>query len=189
MAILDKFFKKKTLTNTRQLATRAVDTFTDIVKGTVSRTGVIERHNLQQLQVGSMYTYRYDAKWKHELPVFDRFPLTIVIGKYNNGWLGFNLHYLPLQMRFDFLKMLLMFRQQGAGSPLTRESRMEAINYQVIKGTIPPAYWEPTIKRYLSDGKYMKSKAGLILPTQWSKIIFLPTAKWRKGDKSGKRPY
>ena len=189
MALIDKFFKKRRLTNTRQLAAKATDAFTDAVKSTVSKTGVIEKTSWEGMKIGSMYTYRYDAKHKDTLPVFDRFPLTIKIESYRNGWLGLNLHYLPLQMRFNFLKMLLIFRRDGAGGDLTRDSRMESISYRALKATIPPAFWEPTIKRYLGDGKYMRSQAGLILPTQWSKIIFLPTAKWRKGDSSGKRPY
>ena len=45
--------------------------------------------------VGNMYMFQYDPKHKDTLPYYDLFPLAIVIGPAEGGFLGLNLHYLP----------------------------------------------------------------------------------------------
>ena len=45
--------------------------------------------------VGKMYMFFYDAKYKDTLPFFDIFPLVFPIEFYSEGFLGINLHYLP----------------------------------------------------------------------------------------------
>ena len=44
---------------------------------------------------GNMYMFFYDPKTKDDLPYYDSFPLTVVVGPAPGGFYGLNLHYLP----------------------------------------------------------------------------------------------
>ena len=52
-----------------------------------------------KVDIGSMYLFRYDAKFKDKLPYFDAFPLCLPFEPTNNGFWGINLHYLPYLLR------------------------------------------------------------------------------------------
>ena len=52
---------------------------------------------------GKMYFFHYSPKLKDKLPYYDSFPLVIIIEMYGDGFLGLNLHYLPLKMRMNLL--------------------------------------------------------------------------------------
>lgn len=70
--------------------------------------------------VGSMYMFFYDPKGKKELPYYDSFPLVIVIGPADGGFLGLNLHYLPPILRAKFLDSLLDFTNNKKYDETTR---------------------------------------------------------------------
>ena len=57
--------------------------------------------------VGSMQMFFYDPKHKATLPYFDTFPLSIIMGPAEGGFMGLNLHYLPPVLRAKFLDGLL----------------------------------------------------------------------------------
>ena len=56
--------------------------------------------------IGHMYFFFYDPKTKDKLPYYDRFPLVIPIQKYNDGFLGVNLHYIHPKHRIILLDKL-----------------------------------------------------------------------------------
>jgi hypothetical protein len=55
---------------------------------------------------GLLNMFVYDPKGKKELPYYDTFPLLLPIEKYSNGFLGINLHYLPIPLRIRLLDRL-----------------------------------------------------------------------------------
>ena len=56
--------------------------------------------------IGKMYFYFYDPKTKDTMPYYDRFPLVIPIERYNDGFLGLNLHYIHPKQRMILLDKL-----------------------------------------------------------------------------------
>ncbi len=56
--------------------------------------------------IGKMYFYFYNPKLKDSLPYYDRFPLTIPMEQYQNGFLGLNLHYIHPKQRITLLDKL-----------------------------------------------------------------------------------
>ena len=46
-----------------------------------------------KLEVGRMYLFEYDPKWKKDLAYYDNFPLIIMVDALPNGFSGINLHY------------------------------------------------------------------------------------------------
>jgi hypothetical protein len=74
----------------------------------------ISREQLRQtnmVKIGMLYFFYYDPKTKADLPYWDRFPLVLVLEKYDDGFLGLNLHYLPVKYRVAFLQKLMKYAQ------------------------------------------------------------------------------
>ena len=58
---------------------------------------------------GRLNMFIYDPKFKKTLPYYDTFPLVLPLEKYNDGFLGINLHYLPIPLRIRLLDKLVDF--------------------------------------------------------------------------------
>ena len=56
---------------------------------------------------GKLNMFMYDPKFKKTLPYYDTFPLVLPIEKYSDGFLGINLHYLPIPLRIKLLDRLV----------------------------------------------------------------------------------
>ena len=65
--------------------------------------------------IGKMYHFFYDPKHKKTLPYYDRFPLIFPFKSVRGGFLGINLHYLPLRLRLN-LWMSSMVLQKIIGT-------------------------------------------------------------------------
>ena len=48
---------------------------------------------------GKLNMFIYDPKWKKKLPYYDTFPLVLPLETYPDGFLGINMHYLPIPLR------------------------------------------------------------------------------------------
>mgnify|MGYP003298565434 CR=1 FL=1 len=72
--------------------------------------------------IGSMQMFFYDPKHKETLPYYDTFPVAFVLSMYDNGFLGINLHYLPLRARATLLTRLFdnMMREKSYGKYLEK---------------------------------------------------------------------
>ena len=46
---------------------------------------------------GRLNMFFYDPKFKKTLPYYDTFPLVLPLEPYSDGFLGINLHYLPMK--------------------------------------------------------------------------------------------
>ena len=55
---------------------------------------------------GKLNMFFYDPKHKKKLPYYDTFPLVLPIEKYPDGFLGINMHYLPLPLRAKLMDAL-----------------------------------------------------------------------------------
>ena len=56
---------------------------------------------------GRMNMFFYDPKGRKTLPYYDTFPLVLPIERYPDGFLGINLHYLPMKLRLQLLDRLV----------------------------------------------------------------------------------
>jgi hypothetical protein len=80
-------------------------------------------------EIGKMYLYYYDAKYKDRLPFFDMYPLTIPIEFQNSGFIGLNLHYLPPNARASLLNSLTTL----ANNNKYDDSTKLVVSYQLLK--------------------------------------------------------
>lgn len=126
--------------------------------------------------VGSMYMFFYDPKHKDTLPYYDRFPLVVVIGPAEGGFLGLNLHYLPPALR---AKMLDGLMDITTDKKFTNSTRFKA-TYALLARTAKLKYFKPCVKHYLND--HVQGNFALVPAPEWEIATFLPTADFRKAN-------
>ena len=69
---------------------------------------------------GRLNMFFYDPKFKKKLPYYDTFPLVLPLETYNDGFLGVNLHYLPIPLRIKLLDRLVDYSNNTAFDESTR---------------------------------------------------------------------
>jgi hypothetical protein len=119
--------------------------------------------------LGKMYFFKYDPKWKAVLPIYDIYPLVFPIERYNDGFLGLNIHYLSVPDRTAFIEQLM---QYATAKNLTPNSRLR-MTYSLLansKKLANPA--RPCIKRYLWN--HVRTKFIEIPATEWDRAAILP---------------
>jgi len=128
--------------------------------------------------IGKMVLFQYDAKTKDKLPFWDQFPLIFPIQVYNNGYLGLNLHYLPLNYRANLMDALytLLIKNQNK---LDEKSRLK-ISYEALNSYAKFRYFRPCVKRYLYNN--VKSQWSVIPGDQWDVALFLPLQRFQKAS-------
>jgi len=149
------------------------------IKGTTAKTLMANKEWHRGLpEIGGMYAYFYDPKTKDNLPYFDIFPVTIVIEKYNDGFLGLNLHYLPPMYRLGLLDKLMEY---ATDNELTETTKLR-LTYSLLRSASKIKEAQPCIKRYLYS--HVQSRFLMIPATEWEKVIFLNVESFKKKGKS-----
>jgi hypothetical protein len=126
-----------------------------------------------QLRIGMLYCYYYDPKTKDDLPYWDRFPMVLILEKYNDGFLGLNLHYLPVKYRVAFLQKLMRYAQLTPDADIKRIR----LSYDILTATKRFAEFRPCLKRYLYS--HMRSRILTIEPSEWDVATMLPIQQFR----------
>ena len=122
---------------------------------------------------GRLNMFFYDPKLKKKLPYYDRFPLVLPLEKYNDGFLGINLHYLPIPLRIKLLDRLVDFSNNTKFDESTRLN----VKYQNLKRV---RLIRPTIKRYLA-GK-VKSRFRRVDADEFTVATLLPVQRFSKAS-------
>lgn len=129
--------------------------------------------------IGGMFQYVYIAKHKDTLPYWDAFPLMIPIELYSDGFLGINLHYLPIQMRAKMLDKLMSYEKTvKTGTNGTR--RYMELSYELLKSLKDIPAFQHCLKRYLFT--QVKSKVIRIESDYWETVAFLPTQQFHNAS-------
>jgi hypothetical protein len=160
-------FAKATKAERQRLRDISVKWLEEKVHGMKSQYSSSKYRTVNTFEIGHMYFYIYDAKYKHKLPVWDKFPLMIPIEMYPNGWLGLNLHFLEEKERAEILNNLTKAFGYHEGNFLKLN-----ISYRTIRRL---EYFEtltPCIKHYLSS--HIQSRILPIEPHEWPFSIWLP---------------
>lgn len=119
-----------------------------------------------RIEMGKLYMFFYDAKTKAKLPYWDYFPLCIPIKRYDTGFMGLNLHYLPPRYRIRLLDALYTNVEDGAFD----------INYKMVQSVGAYRWAKPCVKQYLNG--YFDSYIKEVEPKYWDMVSMLPTTKF-----------
>ena len=118
--------------------------------------------------IGRMYFYFYDPKTKDTMPYYDRFPLVIPIERYNDGFLGLNLHYIHPKNRMILLDKL----SDTTSNDTYDENTKLKINYRYLAAASRVFEATPCIKRYLFT--QIESRFLEITADEWDIAALLP---------------
>ena len=122
---------------------------------------------------GKLNMFFYDPKHKKTLPYYDTFPLVLPLETYNDGFLGLNLHYLPIPLRIRLLDGLVDYSNNTAFDETTRL----VVNYKRLKNI---ELIRPTIHKYLSG--YTKSQFRRIDADEFTIATLLPVQRFKKAS-------
>lgn len=127
--------------------------------------------------VGHMYMFYYDAKHKDTLPYFDRFPMIFPFKKVDGGFLGINLHYLPLLYRAKLMDSLYELTSNDRYDETTKLR----LSYKLLESASKYKYFKPTVKHYLTD--HVRSRFLYVYPSEWDIALFLPLERFQGATK------
>ena len=128
----------------------------------------------RKFRIGSMYFFVYDPKGKNELDYYDRFPLVIPLESYSDGFLGLNIHYLPMRYRLYFMRKLMplaLFNDDD-------EIRRIRITYPILDASNRLKEFRPCIKKYLYT--HIKSRILKVEGKEWDIAMYLPVQQFKK---------
>lgn len=157
---------------------QARDWFRNKARGTnVNATRMLSGPNMTSgIEPGQMYLFNYDPKYKQELPYYDNFPLVFPIDTVSGGFLGLNMHYLPLRQRAVLMDSLYDLVTDQRYDDKTRIR----LSYSVLKGASKFKGFKPTIKKYLN--RQVQSRFLKIESVEWDIALFLPLQNFQKAS-------
>ena len=122
---------------------------------------------------GNLNMFFYDPKFKKTLPYYDRFPLVLPLERYADGFLGINLHYLPIPLRIRLLDVLMDY---SSDTNFDSKTKIHT-NYSKLKNV---KLLKPTLKRYLA-GK-VKSRFRRVDADEFTVATLLPVQRFSKAS-------
>lgn len=137
---------------------------------------------VRRLEVGKLYFFEYVAKYggmgsdvptSQQLPVWDRYPLVLPFTTAPNGFIGINLHYLPIRARAWLLDKLL-----GTANIPANKLR---INWQILSSLSRLDIGQYATHRYLLN--HITSPFRLVRIDDYANAIMLPFAGWYGKDR------
>jgi hypothetical protein len=146
------------------------------VTGIASIMNREDSRKTETLSSGKLYFFYYDPKTKNDLPYYDRFPLVLVLDKQTDGFLGLNLHYLPMRYRVAFLDKLMDYAVVNGNKDIERMR----VSYDILNASRRFKEFKPCLKKYLYG--HVQSKMLMVLPNEWDIAAFLPIQQFRKAS-------
>ena len=120
---------------------------------------------------GRLNMFFYSPKHKDTLPYYDRFPLVLPLEKYREGFMGINLHYLPIPLRIKLLDKLYEFSSNDKFDETTKlTARYNRVrNIPLVK---------PTLHKYLYN--FVESQFRRIDADEFIVASLLPVQRFKK---------
>ena len=174
MSLIDKIISDRSGQRYDAQTRKSINWFKERVKAfsSVNRSALLKESRFNPRNAprpGHMYHFFYDPKHKETLPVYDRFPLAIMVEPLKDGGYFLNLHYLAPKERAVFFQRLLKFRNNDKLDSTTKLQ----MSYDLLKGASSLKMFAPCFKRYLSS--QVKSQFVEIPAEDWEVALFLPT--------------
>lgn len=124
--------------------------------------------------VGGVFFFKYDAKYKDNLPMWDKYPLCVPIDRFSDGFLGLNMHYLGKGQRQGIINSIRSMKEERK---LSNTVKSKARNWQYMMNSgIPDGLYKKCVKRYLFG--QVRTQFVRIQPDEYAKAIQLPLEEW-----------
>jgi hypothetical protein len=134
----------------------------------------VKPNDRQKFLMGGLYYFVYDPKTKDDLPYYDRFPLVMPLKREPDGFLGLNMHYLPIKYRINFMRKLMPLAIYNDEDEIKRIR----ITYPILDASRKYKEFRPCIKKYLYS--HVKSRILAVEPQEWDIALYLPIQQFKK---------
>lgn len=134
----------------------------------------VKPNDRQKFLMGGLYYFIYDPKTKNDLPYYDRFPLVMPLKREPDGFLGLNMHYLPIRYRINFMRKLMPLAIYNDEDEIKRIR----ITYPILDSSRKYKEFRPCIKKYLYG--HVKSRILAVEPQEWDIALYLPIQQFKK---------
>ena len=124
--------------------------------------------------MGGLYYFYYDPKTKDDLPYYDIFPLVMPLKREPDGFIGLNLHYLPIRYRINFMRKLLPLAIYNDDDEIKRIR----VTYPILDASSRFKEFRPCIKKYLYSN--IRSRILAVEPQEWDVALYLPIHQFKK---------
>lgn len=128
--------------------------------------------------IGKMFMFFYDPKHKATLPYYDIFPLIFPIGFQEGGFLGINLHYLPIYLRARLMDALYTTANNNKYDDTTKLK----ISYDLLNSAAKFGPFSACLKKYLWSN--VQGQFLYVEPSNWDTALMLPTERFQKATKT-----
>ena len=120
---------------------------------------------------GKLNMFFYNPKHRKTLPYYDTFPLVLPLESYSDGFLGINMHYLPVALRMKLLDRLVDY----SNNTKFDESTRLVVDYSMLKKV---RLVRPTIHKYLAG--HVTSQFRRIDADEFTIATLLPVQRFKK---------
>lgn len=128
-------------------------------------------------RAGRLFMFVYNPKLRKQLPFYDRFPMVFVLEFRREGFLGLNMHYLPIKLRLQlFNKLTILLNTQN----MNENTRLR-LSYQIIKNATKFHNALPLVREY--KNRYIRSRMLEVQARDWEIAMFLPAEQFKKRGK------
>ena len=143
--------------------------------GVKSKTQNEAKITRTRFQPGKIYVFKYDPKYKKELPWFDANPVVLAIEQVNNNDLGINLNLLPVPYKEKlldelFTKMRIKVDKKETDEILKIDALKEKplrITYDGIKAYLEKDGYEFALRQYIPS---RKKNQAVVSYSKWPEI-------------------
>jgi hypothetical protein len=125
---------------------------------------------LEAKHLGRLVMFYYSAKHQETLPYWDRLPLILVTAIHRDRVIGLNLHYLPPAQRAQLLDSIV---DNEIKNKYKEEDRIR-FSYNIMRRAAKNRNFQPCVKEYIQNSKFVKSRFLVIPPDEWERVLFLP---------------
>ena len=138
-----------------------------------------------RFQPGKIYVFKYDPKYKDELPWFDRNPVVLAIEHVNNNDFGINLNLLPVPFKEKlmdelFTKMRIKFDKKNTenskGADALKEKPLR-ITYDGIKAYLEKYGYDFALRQYIPS---RKRDQAVVSYSKWPEIALCDFMSFKK---------
>lgn len=166
--------KRNTAASNEWFRKNVTKNFSDVRTARLFRDRKLWRKNFE---VGSLFTYEYDAINKDTLPVWDRYPMMFVFNIWrskagNQIVSGLNLHFLPPKLRLAAFRALITTRSRQR---YDRSTKLK-ISWEVLQTLANHDLFQHCVRNYRVD--HLVTVAVKIPPESWELALWLPTQRF-----------
>jgi len=152
--------------------------------GVKSKTTNEAKMTRTRFQPGKIYVFKYDPKYKEQLPWFDQNPVVFAIEQVNNNDLGINLNLLPVPYKEKLLDELftkmnikvdkketdiiseILGLENSSGVDALKEKPLR-ITYEGIKAYLEKDGYEFALRQYIPS---RKKDQAVVSYSKWPEI-------------------